>query len=476
MKFVTQTELCVENFVRLLVTPTICYLLSHMPRSTGAKTLRRCSGKNVKASAPASTGLVRIAGWAVILVGCVAFAAVGIHHENRSRFRDFRQPYASARCLLAHCDPYSEADTQAHYVAAGGVDDVERVFAPYSALYPPPALLLLTPLAVLSYPAAHAVWMFLLIVGISGAAFLMADLCSDYEMLVPAIGIAIFVWKSNEILILGQISGIAIALACVGLWAMLRGRIILAAICIACALCLKPHDVVFFLPYFLLAGASWRRALVAIMGITAAITLAGVLWCSETPASSHWLKELRADVGGSTAPGMANDPTPVNPKANEVMSLHAIFSVINRESSFYSTASYATTAVLFLLWLWAALRMENSKDKHLLSIAFLACLTMLPLYHRFYDTRLLLLVFPAIALLLAKRRWLGISALVIFSAQIFPKFGHLSGNLSQLNEMGTLHFLLTQRLMQLDLLALAVFFAVVLLRDSFVGSTKSAAA
>lgn len=429
----------------------------------------------MKISSPASTGLVRIACWVVILLGCIAFAAMGIHHENRSKFRDFRQPYASARCLLAHCDPYGEADTRAQYLAAGGVDDVDGVFAPYSALYPPPALLLLVPIAALPYPAAHAVWMTLLIVGFSAAAFLMGDLCSRYELLLPAIGIGIFGWKSNEILILGQISGIAIALACIGLWALLRGKTILASVCIACALCLKPHDVAFLLPYFLVAGVPWRRTLLTIVGIAAAITLGGVLWCSLTPASSHWLTELRANVAGSTAPGMANDSTPINPKASEVMSLQAVFSVINREPRFYSTASYATTAVLLLLWLYPALRLQNSKDKHLLSIAFLACLTMLPLYHRFYDTRLLLVVFPAIALLLARRRWLGIAALVIFSVQIFPKFGHLTARVSQPNELGMLHFLLTQRLMQLDLLALAVFFLAVMLRYCFAESASPAA-
>lgn len=410
-----------------------------------------------------------------MLLGCLAFLVLGVHRQSRVfKFRDFKQPYSSARCLLAHCNPYSESDTEAQYLAAGGPNNDARVFVPYSALYPPSALLLLVPIAALPYPAAHALWMALLIATFSAAALLIANLCEDYGSLLTAIGIAFFVGNSSELVMLGQISGIVIALACGGLWAMLRGYTIPAAICLACALCLKPHDVIFFLPYFLLAGRPWRKALLWIAGLTAAITLAGVLWCSLTPASAHWFDSLRANLAGNSTAGSINDPGRANPHADGLASMQTVFSVLDPQRSVYLTAAYAAGAALFLVWLYGAVRMRNSHEKHLLSIAALACITLQPIYHRHYDTRLLLLVFPAIAVMLAKRRWVGIAALLLFSVDIFPQLGFLFYRTpSAAAAMGTMHFLLTYRVAELSNFALAIFVVAVFAREAAAGARKT---
>ncbi|MGC2160944.1 MAG: glycosyltransferase 87 family protein [Silvibacterium sp.] len=412
--------------------------------------------------------------YSIVLIGCLAFLVLGVHRQSRVfKFRDFKQPYASARCLLAHCNPYSEQDTEAQYSLALGPNNDARVFVPYSALYPPPALLLLVPVAALPYPVAHAVWMILLIASFCGAALLVASLCEAYGSLLPALGIAFFVGNSDELVMLGQVSGITIALACFGFWAMLRNKTTLAGACFACAVCLKPHDIFFFLPYFLLAGRPWRRALAKIVAIAAAITLAGILWCSLTPASSHWLRDLRTNIAGNSASGSINDPTPANSQADAIVSLQTVFSVFNPERSFYTTASYATTGILFLMWLYGAMRVPNSLEKHLLSIATLACLTLLPIYHRHYDTRLLLLLFPAIALMLARHRVFGVIALTLFSVEIFPQIGYIFYRAHpSLTNMSELHFLIAYRLVQLSILALAVFFATIFAREAWAKDGK----
>jgi hypothetical protein len=48
-----------------------------------------------------------------------------------------------------------------------------------------------------------------------------------------------------------------------------------------------------------------------------------------------------------------------------------------------------------------------SGETHVLALAALSILTLMPVYHRFYDTRLLLLTVPAIILIFEKRRLLG---------------------------------------------------------------------
>lgn len=85
------------------------------------------------------------------LLGVCVFVVRGYHDERVVlKFRDFKQPYSSARCLLKSCDPYSESSTRAAFLAAGGHDIDKVVFKPSSALYPPFSLVALVPVAVLS--------------------------------------------------------------------------------------------------------------------------------------------------------------------------------------------------------------------------------------------------------------------------------------------------------------------------------------
>jgi len=407
----------------------------------------------------------------ITLLGCLVFAVLGFHREPRVfHFRDFKQPYASARCVLKHCNPYSETDTEAQYFAAHGPDNDRLVFVPYSALYPPPSLLLLAPVAALPYPAAHAFWMLAITGGFSAAAFLITDLIAPYGSWLAVLALACFVANSDVLLMLGQLSGVAIALLVIGIWLLLREKSWAAvAVCITVALCLKPHDVVLFLPYLLIAGRPWRKAFWGITGLAVALTLVAVLWFSATPTTAHWLADMRANIAGNSAPGSVNDPGPLNPQADAIASLQAVFSVFRDSRPFYSAMAYLTTAVFYAACLYAAVRMRNSPERHLLVIAAIACITLLPIYHRQYDTRILLLIFPAIAWLFSRRRPLGVAALILALLAIFPAVAQIAGRViahrqTSLAGLGVMRFLLAYRLMEITNLALAVFFVLIVVR------------
>ena len=411
---------------------------------------------------------LRLASYLITLLGCLVFIVLGFHREPRVfHFRDFKQPYASARCVLKHCNPYSESDTEKQYFAAHGPDNDHLVFVPYSALYPPPSLLLLTPVSALPYPVAQTFWLLLIAGSFSAAALLMADLCAPYGSLLAVLALACFVANSDVLLMLGQLSGVAIALLAIGIWLFLREKTLVAILCVTIALCLKPHDVVLFLPYFFIAGRPWRKGFWGIVGLTAILTVVSVAWFSTSPGTAHWLSDIRASLAGNSAPGSVNDPGPSNPASDAIASLQAVFSVVRDSRPFYSAAAYLTTAILYLAWIYAALRMRNSQAKHLLAVASLACITLLPIYHRQYDTRLLLLIFPAIALLFGlRRRALGVTGLVLALVAIFPALAQIVGRVIahgqvSLDRLGMVRFLLAFRLMQILDLALAIFFVAI---------------
>jgi hypothetical protein len=72
---------------------------------------------------------------------------------------------------------------------------------------------------------------------------------------------------------------------------------------------------------------------------------------------------------------------------------------------------------LAVAWLSLVLRVTPNLESHLLALASLAILTLLPVYHRFYDTRLLLLTVPAVVLIFKKHRVFGsiISGVTVFA-------------------------------------------------------------
>ena len=53
------------------------------------------------------------------------------------------------------------------------------------------------------------------------------------------------------------------------------------------------------------------------------------------------------------------------------------------------------------------MRANGGSETHFLALAALSILSLTPVYHRFYDTRLLLLSIPAVMIVFQKRRLLG---------------------------------------------------------------------
>ncbi len=364
---------------------------------------------------------VRYLALLLALVGVLAFAVRGYHDETEAlHFRDFKQPYSSARCVLTGCDPYSEKDTHAAFLAAGGIDNDSIVFDPYSALYPPFSLVALAPVAALRYPAAHTLWEATIAATFSLAVLLVADLCvTAGAALPPVLVLAVLALTSTILLMLGQVSGVVIALLVIGFTCLLRERFFPAAVlCLFLALMLKPHDAAVPLLYLLFAGARWRRAFAIIAVLSVVCVGASLAWFAHVPGTAHWLGELRANLQGNAAPGSVNNPTLGNLQGLNLADLQAIFAVVRGQASFYNNAAFLVSLVLLGLWIVPAMRLRNTFTKHLLSIAAIACLALLPIYHRQYDTRILLLAFPAVAYLLADRRrrawgWLGLLLLCV---------------------------------------------------------------
>jgi hypothetical protein len=364
-------------------------------------------------------------GLCAVLLGCLWFAVRGYQNQKATlQAFDFKPVYSSARCLIDGCDPYDSMQIQREFLSHGGDPSDLRPFRPFNANYPPSALFLVIPLAMLPFGVACAVWSWMGIGLFCCAAVCVADLCAGKCSLVVQCVLAAFVATSTMLIMLGQPAMMAISLAVIAVWCFLRGRLAwVGVLAFAVSLTFKPHVGALVWLFFLLASRGeakgddarmFRRRALETLGVTLILMMPGMLLAFHHPASAHWPQELHTNLVGIGAPGNASDPGPTNGEASAIVSLQAVFSLVRDVPGFYNRAAYAVFLPLLGAWLYGVMRPVRAIEaRNLMALAAAAALGFLPIYHRQYDTRLLLLMFPAVALLAASSRWMGRAAIVL---------------------------------------------------------------
>jgi len=188
-------------------------------------------------------------------------------------------------------------------------------------------------------------------------------------------------------------------------------------LCLAVSLAVKPHDTGLVWLYLLLAGGIYRRRALQTLLATAVVSIPGVLWAWLR--SPHWMHELSANLAAFSVRGGTNDPGLSSGGAHglgTVVSLQPIFSFFRDDPHFYNPASYLVFGLLLLVWIFVTLRARPTAANFWLALAAVSALSMLPVYHRQYDTKLLLLAVPACALLFLEGGLTGWLALLVTSA------------------------------------------------------------
>jgi hypothetical protein len=354
----------------------------------------------------------------MLLLGSAVFILLGAALEWGSSYQmiDFKAIYYGARCVLHHRDPYQESEFLSVYQAEGGSFPSNAAAARSvrqaipMCINLPSALLLVAPLAAFPWRVAQVIWMLLTAAGLPLAALLIWDVAAQYTARIPAVLAFLILANSELLLVVGNASGIVVSLCAIAVWCLLRERLAWAGIlCLAAGLLLKPQDAAFLWLYFLLAGGAHRkRALQAAM-VALAIGVVAALWVGHV--SPHWMDEMRSNIVATWARGGLNDPGPTSMGAHGlgmVVSLQGFFSVFKDNPRFYNPMAILVSGALLLPWAVKTLRASSTPRIAWFAMATIAALSMLPVYHRAYDARLLLLTLPACAMLWAEHsrlRW-----------------------------------------------------------------------
>jgi Glycosyltransferase family 87 len=342
---------------------------------------------------------------ALCISALVMFALAGARVTQASN--DFVPVYTGARCLLHGCNPYDTTQLEQQFYQAGGHASELPSWQIDVPVYPPSTFLVLSPLALLTFPAARVIWFLLNGFLLFTAALLIQDMSPPQHRWLTTILVCYFVITAEIVLVLGQPAVFAISLVIIGSYLFLRGRFLPAgAFLFLLSLAVKPQIGGLIVLYMLLRRIHWRYAAMAMAG-AGALLLSASLILGHHPRSAAWASTLRANLSATLSPGGSADPRPENQQAIGDLNLQSLTSIFFPEAQTFNAVAYSVFLALLALGILVLLRSSASRETHFISLAALSVLSLMPVYHRFYDTRLLLLSIPAIGIIFQKRRVLG---------------------------------------------------------------------
>ncbi len=381
---------------------------------------------------------------------------------------DYRVMDLGARCLLQHHDLYNEADMMRVYVAedgppAGAYDDRHTHFLAAIQVYPPSAELFFAPFALLPWHAAYCSWIAITFGLMTLAAFLMWDAAHSYASDPPFYLGCIVLANCGVLFGGGNPAGIAVSLCIIGFWCLFHERFQWAGVfCVAISLAIKPHDggLVWF--YLLILGGTFRKQALKSLAVATVFGVASIAWILQV--SPHWIQELRANLSELSSGGSYNDPAAGPPGL--IINLQAALAAFCNNPHFYNAVTYFIWIPLFLCWIVVTMRVRQTAKGIWLGAATIAVLSLLPVYHRPYDAKILLLTFPAVAALWAEGGVVAWVAIALTGAGILATSDIPVAVLSMVQRQtysnpgigNKIMFLVTTRPAPLILLGMAVFY------------------
>jgi hypothetical protein len=272
----------------------------------------------------------------------------------------------------------------------------------------------------MAFYSAHLLWMTLTAASLILAGFLIWSSGASYSQVISG-GLAAFLLvNSLWLFMIGNSAGIAIALCTIAVWCFLREQFAFAGVaCLAISLIVKPHDTGLVWLYFLLAGGAGRKRALQTLAVALLLSLPPVLWV--THVAPNWIKEMHTNMQVFSAPGDLDDVGPaskVGEDIDAVVELQSDISIFFADPLVYNLATYILCGGLLIVWAVATLRSRASPMRAWLALAAIAPLSMLPLYHREHDAKILLLAVPACAILWAEGGARGWFALLLTTAGI----------------------------------------------------------
>ncbi len=349
--------------------------------------------------------------------------------QSSTQFNDFLSPYIQADAWTRGLDPYSPQTLLKLWPAqAAHLQFVPREVADGSIIakrgiptaYPITSLVLVAPLSWLPWNLAYGLWFainlalfgLMLSVLVKLAGFSYRDIRGG---LLIAFILALAPFHTG--FVTGNVALVAVELGVIAGWTARQRYEIPTAVLLALSAGLKPQIGLCFLLYYVVCRR-WRifAGAAALLALFAAVGLLR-LEVSHTPWFGNYLNDNHVLLES----GILANFTPVNPMRFGLLNLQVIlYSMVGSVSEANRLAELI--GIVFLAaWLFVVWRRRSRQDElDLLDLSSIAVMSLLPVYHRFYDAVLLVLPLCWVFASYRKARPAAILALLLMVPFLIP--------------------------------------------------------
>jgi glycosyl transferase family 87 len=344
--------------------------------------------------------------------------------QDGSGWNDFLSTYIQAKAWGCGKDPYSPQSLIALWPsdnhrplfvdAAAANGQLERK-AGVPSPYPLTSLVLLSPFTLFSWSVALRWWIALNVCAVVLACFALVSICgcslAEFRSQV-FLGCAFALAPFHSGLGTANPAMLAVSLTVGCVWVMHSHWEKTAGVLLALAICLKPSVAGGLLLFFLIRRR-WKVSMIATAGIALVGAVGAIrLAVSRVPWFFSYLENSRRIF----APGSVDDFTPANPiRFNMVNAQVPIYSLIGN-AALANLAALFLAAIMLGCWLWFS-RRHRSSD--VLAISFISVVSLIAVYHRFYDAALL--IWPlAWSLLAVRKRSTSLAVLLLIVPFFLP--------------------------------------------------------
>ena len=330
-----------------------------------------------------------VAGLALVLIASMVYTVRGPLRAYESQ-RDFTHFYTASKAWLIGQNPYDvEAQTALFLRISEGVPNVDRE-QPLSSLYPPTTFVVMAPVAALPLRPALLAWVgvntLLVVIGLL-ALLRVARLEPTNPRGLLLLSLFLVMGPVHSAVTYGHVTlGVLAGLALAYL-ALRADRRWLAGVLIGLATAAKPQLAGLFIVGLFVIGywrtAAWASGVVlVILGISVArMAVAGV---------GDWFATWMDNLAWFTQPGGPADATPSGELRWQLVNLAPVVHSFTDSGLVAKSVSVGSVIVVIGLlgWIW---RRAPARASMIGVWSILATLTLLPVYHRYYDTCFLIL-------------------------------------------------------------------------------------
>jgi len=362
---------------------------------------------------------MRVVAWLVLIAAGGWFVLRG-PMKSGVRLFDFADAYEASRAWVQGRDPFDEKALAASWAAHGGSEEVRKVLTYTPSVLPPTTSVIMTPMVLLPPRWACAAWMAcsVAMIGVWIGIVLSLSGLSLREPRGTLLAAWILAMGTVHILISsGQLTTLAVTCILAAIWfgQKRKGADAVVGLLLGLAMAIKPQLAIVFVVYELYRGRGKSAAIalgvVALVWIVAVarLQISGVDWMSSWKRSLAWAMIDRP-----------NDYTPANPLRSHLINLQLLTYSFAHSRLAANLLAAAIVGVLVIACIRVAPPGRRGGDE-LLSLATVGALCLMPVYHRYYDSTVLVLALGwAFANLTSERKRYAWAILMLMAVFFLP--------------------------------------------------------